>query len=196
MNLDIMSRYSRKLAIRLGCAVLLFAVLATFLGIMVRYRQSLLNAYEHHLAIRKNVTEMRETRERIATSVTRFKGMLPVGYDSRTPEWLMFSRLDQVKNRFPKGELSVKPIEKKEDGSLALNFSLKLIHPEYNRVINTIGELETEVFPFVTFTGIDGQQVVDGLGKAFGVTVTGSIVMPGTGETTGEPPPPDGKGAP
>lgn len=196
MNLEIMSRYSRKLAIRLGFSVLLFAVLATLLGVMVRYRQSLLYAKEHHLTIRKNVIKMREVRERITASVTRFKGMLPAGNDGRTPEWLMFSRLDQVKNRFPKGELSVKPIEKKEDGSLALNFSLKLVHPAYSRVINTMGELETEVFPFVMFTGLDGQQVVDGLGKAFGVTVTGSIVMPGAREATGEPPPPDGKGAP
>lgn len=147
---DSMKQHTGRLTIRAVIAISLFTLLAISLAAMCRYRESLEKMMVNHRKIRQNLTKMRFSTLEQRNTITNFKRLLPPGYNNKSAEALIYFRLDEVKTHLPYGELTIKPLEIRE-GMLAMDFSYKQVNPPYTSILNTLGQLETAVLPFVKY---------------------------------------------
>jgi hypothetical protein len=171
-------------------SALLFAVLATSLALSIRYRQSLEELVANHEAIRLNLALMRTSTITLHKTVTSFRSMLPVGYENRSAEFMLLTRLDEIKTKLPRGELLVNPIQSK-NGMLSIEFLSKLENPYYSDVLNAIGTLETDIFPFVTIKSISISGDQRNKPGPISIAITGEIATPQVApQTTADTPAP------
>ncbi|CAH2032359.1 hypothetical protein [Trichlorobacter ammonificans] len=171
MNAALLAR-TRQASRHLIVLLALCTLLGILLAVMVRTEQSLARLKVSHRTIVANLPRMVEDTRLMQEQIANFRQLVPAGGGERSTELLLFSRLDQIKAALNSGEMTVSALEKK-DGSASIGFSLKLPLPSYPTVINALGRLQTETFPFVVVTKV----VVDGNG-AGQFTVDGSVLMP------------------
>jgi len=179
-----MQTHTRRLAIRLALVITLFAVLSISLAILLRYREALNTLLTNHQVIRRNLAQMRMATVEISDTIAGFKRLLPNGHDRTSAEMLLFTRLDEVKTRLPSGEITVKPLETKE-GQLSLEFSYKPAIPSYTGLLNTLGQLELSILPFVTIRKVTLENPVTEKPGPLAITVEG-ILMTQAPATDGE----------
>lgn len=172
---SVMLSHTRRLAVTLALLMALFVVLSTSLAALLRYRESLETLLDHHRTIRRNLTEMRKTIFETRDSITGFKRLLPNGYGQSSPQMLLYRRLDEVKTKLPSGEMAVNLLETKE-GMLSLGFSLKPYTTSYGNLINTLGQLELAVFPFVSIRGISLESPAAEKPGPITITVEGALL--------------------
>ena len=186
---DGMKLHTRHLAIRVAFIIGLFAILAMSRAAMQRYRESLEKMLVSHRAIKQNLGKMRISTLELRNSIANFKRMLPAGHENKSAEGLAYSRLDEVKTHLPYGELQVKPLETKDD-LLAIEFSFKQTGPSCNGLLNTLGQLETAVLPFVFSREIAIEAATPENKNKMTFTLSGVILTQGKEPATAAPAPP------
>jgi hypothetical protein len=172
-----MTAHTSALTIRLALLIFLFAVIASAAAALARYNQGLGVMLVKQRSIKANLDQMRSSTVNINQSVAEFRRLLPAGYGTSSPELLMFARMDEIKQTIRPSDISVKPVETKE-GVLTVEFSLKLNNPDFSKLVNTLGQLETSIFPFVSIRSVAIEQSSPGLLSGIMVVVEGAVLMP------------------
>jgi hypothetical protein len=172
-----MTAHTSSLTIRLALLIFIFAVIASAAAALARYNQGLGTMLVNQRNIKANLEQMRSSTVNINRSVAEFRRLLPSGYGTSSPELLMFARVDEIKQTIHPSEINVKPVETKE-GALAVEFSLKLNSPDFSKLVNSLGQLETSIFPFVSIRSVAIDQSSLGLLNGMTVVVEGAVLMP------------------
>ncbi|HXE96014.1 MAG TPA: hypothetical protein VN642_06395 [Dongiaceae bacterium] len=170
-----MSSHTQRLATKLAFAIVLFVTVSTALAVLSRYRQNLAVIDTQHRMIPGKLDLMRRVTAEEREAITRFKQLLPPDYGANSPEWFIYSRLDEIKSRFALQDMTVGEIQTK-DGARTAHFSMKIPHSDYSQVLNRVALLETELFPFVSINSI---AISNQSGEsALNMTVEGDVIMP------------------
>jgi hypothetical protein len=172
-----MQTHTRRLAIRLALVITLFAVLSTSLATLLRYREALNTLLAHHQVIQRNLAQMRMATNEIRDTIAGFKRLLPNGFDRASSEMLLFTRLDEIKTRLPPGEMTVKTLETRE-GQLSLEFSYKPATLSYTSLLNTLGQLELLILPYVSIRKVMVENPVAEKPGPLAITVDGILMTP------------------
>ena len=172
-----MQTHTRRLAIRLALVITLFAVLSTSLATLLRYREALNTLLAHHQVIQRNLAQMRMATNEIRDTIAGFKRLLPNGFDRASSEMLLFTRLDEIKTRLPPGEMTVKTLETRE-GQLSLEFSYKPATLSYTSLLNTLGQLELLILPYVSIRKVMAENPVAEKPGPLAITVDGILMTP------------------
>ena len=172
-----MQTHTRRLAIRLALVITLFAVLSTSLATLLRYREALNTLLAHHQVIQRNLVQMRMATNEIRDTIAGFKRLLPNGFDRASSEMLLFTRLDEIKTRLPPGEMTVKTLETRE-GQLSLEFSYKPATLSYTSLLNTLGQLELLILPYVSIRKVMAENPVAEKPGPLAITVDGILMTP------------------
>lgn len=171
---------TRKNVIKLCVVLSFFALLTTLLGVSIRYKRMLEATISNQEQIVGNMARMRMATKEVDTTIASFNRLLPAGYGSRSPEWLLYSRLDELKSRLQADELTVKPLETK-DGLMLLNFSAILFAHDagsYNRIISLLGRQETLAFPFMTIHSIAMERSAENSNRGIKIIIEGAAQTP------------------
>ena len=148
-----MRKHTRLLAIRLSAILIVVTLLGSTLAVLSKKEQSLQKLLGYHTRIKTNLSQLRDDTRAIKMQLTILRGQIPHDYQQRSREMLIFSRLDQIKTSLKPLEMNVTQLDIK-DGTASIGFTLKLPISAYNASINSMGKLQTEIFPFVIFKGI------------------------------------------
>jgi hypothetical protein len=90
---------------------------------------------------------------------------------------LLFTRLDEIKTRLPPGEMTVKTLETRE-GQLSLEFSYKPATLSYTSLLNTLGQLELLILPYVSIRKVMAENPVAEKPGPLAITVDGILMTP------------------
>lgn len=167
-----MQRRTTILAIRLSATVLLVALLGSALALLIRKEQSLITMLGYRNKIKHNLIAMRDNSRLLTEQITAFRQQIKTDHLQRSAEMQLFLRLDQINTDLKPLEMNVTPVESK-DGAHSIGFTIKLPTSSYEASINTMGRLQTRLFPFVTFKGASFSATP---GTDF--TVEGAVFMP------------------
>ena len=167
-----MQKRTTILAIRMSAIVLLVTLLGSALALLIRKEQSLITMLGYRNKIKHNVIAMRDNSRLLTEQMTAFRRQIRTDHLQRSAEMQLFLRLDQIKTDLKPLEMNVTPVESK-DGAHSIGFTLKLPASSYETSINTMGRLQTELFPFVIYKGTSFNAVP---GTDF--TVEGTVFMP------------------
>jgi hypothetical protein len=175
-----MQRQTRQKLIKLGIILICFTLLASLLSVVIRYKEMLARTITNQKTIFQNVGRMRLAAKDADKTVADFKSLLPPAYGTHTPEWLAYSRIDDLKSRLQATEMVVKAIENKE-GMVSVDFTATLPLRDsgtYSRIINLLGKQETLAFPFVNVRSIQIDQSGSEAKQSLKLVVEGIVQMP------------------
>ncbi len=175
-----MQQQTRQKLIKLGIILTCFTLLASLLGVVIRYKEMLARTITNQKTIFQNVGKMRLAANDADKTVAEFKSLLPPDYGTRSPEWLIYSRIDDLKSRLQATELTVKAVENREN-MIIVDFSATLPLRDagaYGRIINLLGYQETLAFPFVSIRSIQVDQSGSGTLQGLKFVVEGVVQTP------------------
>jgi hypothetical protein len=181
-----MQRQTRQKLIKLGIILICFTLSASLLNVVIRYKEMLARSITNQKTISQNVSRMRLATKDVNKTVADFKSLLPPAYGTHTPEWLMYSRIDDLKSRLQATEMVVKTIENKE-GMVSVDFTATLPLRDsgaFSRIINLLGKQETLAFPFVNIRSIQIEQSGNEAQQSLKLVVEGVVQMPAPQETS------------
>lgn len=164
---------NRHLAFRLAVLILIAMLLGSALALLLRKGQSLRQLLVLHTRILANLPLMQAETSQLHQQVAAFRQALPADLAARSPDLLLYSRLDQIKSRLQPSEMTINPPEHK-DGSHRIDFTLKAPISRYSAVVNGMGQLQAELFPFTDFREITlAPTAADST-----LMVSGSVLLP------------------
>lgn len=175
-----MQRQTRQKLIKLGIILACFTLLASLLGVVIRYKEMLSRTITNQKTIFQNVGKMRLAAKDADKTVADFKSLLSPAYGTHSPEWLVYTRIDDLKSRLQASELTVKAVENRENMIVA-DFSAILPLRDagaYGRIINLLGYQETLAFPFVSVRSIQVDQSDSGTLQSLKFVVEGVVQIP------------------
>ncbi|MBV5336838.1 MAG: hypothetical protein J0653_02250, partial [Deltaproteobacteria bacterium] len=85
--------------IKLGMILTCFILLASLLSTSIRYQKMLAATIANQETIVKNIFRMRIATKEAENTVVNFQRLLPTAYGTRSPDWLLYTRLDALKSR-------------------------------------------------------------------------------------------------
>jgi len=171
-----MSEYTRRLWVKFAFAALLFVSMATSLAAMTRYRETMLITVKQHHSLASKLDQMHRYIAEEREVIGRFKRLLPSDYGAKSPQWQVYSRLDEIKSRLAAPDMTVNAVQVKGSYRIA-HFSLKILNPDYSQVLNKLAALETESFPFVSINSIEiSNKASEGSGLT--MNIEGDVIMP------------------
>lgn len=177
-----MSDHTRRLAVRFAFATVLFVSVATSLAAMTRYRDAMLITVKQHHSLTSKLGQMRRFIAEEREVLARFKRILPSDFGARSPQLLMYSRLDEIKSRLGAPDMSVNTIQI-NDSERIIHFSLKIPNPDYSQVLNKLAALETEAFPFVSISSIEISNKASDASAGLTINIEGDVIMPNVATT-------------
>lgn len=172
MNTTLQIR-NRQLAARFIMTLVLFILLSSTLALILRKVQAQRQLLTLHTSILANLPLMQAETVNLRQQVAAFRRALPAGLGSRSADLLLYARLDQIKSVLQPGEMTVTGPETK-DGVQTLVFNLKVPMSRYSSLVNGMGQLQTELFPFVDFREIT---LAPSLSDT-SIVVVGNVLLP------------------
>lgn len=171
-----MKRYTYHLFIKGGISVFTAALAWGIYALALRYNQALHQGIQDRKKITVNQAACKQASANIQT-ISQYLKKHTVTSEVSVPTQL-FNRLDQLKQQLHPQSTVVSALEKKPEGS-QIKFSLKLSATNnYQDKINILGQLETEIFPFIIIDSLSLHKTTAGLQQAPTLAVEGSIFLP------------------
>lgn len=177
-----MRQQTRQKLTKLGIILACFMLLASLLSVVMRYKEMLAHTIINQETIFRNMSRMRLAAQDTDKTVADLKTLLPPAYETRSPEWMVYTRIDDLKSRLQATELTVKTVENKE-GMIGVDFSATLPLRDagaYSRIINLLGNQETMAFPFVSVRSIQIEQSGSETFQGLKLIVEGVVKTPAT----------------
>lgn len=169
--IDLMRKRSATLASRLAVVLVLVLLAGVLLAVLIRKKQSLQEMVSYHTKIKANLAAMQENNRLLQGQIAGFRSELTID-ERQSRDVQIFSRLDQLQRELKPLNLQLTPLEIKE-AAARVGFTLKLSQTQYDRAINTLGRLQNESLPLITFSAIKLSAPPNS-----DFTVEGSVVMP------------------
>jgi hypothetical protein len=120
--------------------------------------------------MQQNAADMEQTAAQLAL-------LTPAQVRERSPETLLYGKLDEIKALFPKAGLTVGGIEDSPEG-LKLPFTLKLIDTDYTAFVNGLGRMRAAAIPFVAVRNVVIAQAADQGKPVVTYDVEGTVSVP------------------
>ena len=173
---DILLQRSIQAEKRLFTIIIVVVLLASALVVLIRYEQSLNKMLSFRRTIKPNLVKMSAETKTMQTTTTTLRQKLPQSQGAPSDEALLYARLDQIKSVMQPTEMTV-AAKSDTAGMLTINFSINMPAHLYEKSLNGMGSLQTETFPFVTFTGITIEGGATSSGKPV-IKLDGVVQMP------------------
>jgi len=141
--------------------------------LLLRKGQSQRQLLALHTRILANLPLMQAETNNLHQHVAAFRQALPADLTARSPDLLLYARLDQIKSSLQPSEMTVNAPEHK-DGTHIIDFTLKVPFSRYSALVNGMGQLQTELFPFTDFKEI----TLAPTAAESTIMVTGSVLLP------------------
>ncbi len=156
-------------------ATALFLIVSTAFSLQERERKilgirekELLRAKEGSFRVRSAIQERRD-------SLATLKSQFSSDTAKTSPARLIYSRVDEIKARYKPDDMVITAIEKK-DAEVSLKYTLSFSNTDYSALLNTLGELQHNVFPF---TPVESVAISQGDNKGKGgllKVINGSVI--------------------
>lgn len=171
--IEILQARNRQVTIRLLVVLALFALVGSTLAMLARKAAAQRQLLALHTTIVANLPLIQAETMSLMHQLTAFRQALPADIATRSPELLLATRLDQIKSRLQPGEMNVTPTEVK-DGIQTIGFTLKVPLDRYASLVNGMGQLQTELVPFVDFK----EFAMSATAADSSIVVQGSVILP------------------
>lgn len=172
-----MQTQTRHLLIKLGIALILFTLLSSAIAAAINYSKMLTTTIINQEIVVSNMAAMKTADKEVENTLAKFRQHLPHGYESYSPERLIYGRLDELKNSLQAVDMTVKTMEK-SNGQLSIDFSasLPLLRPEsYALILNQLGRHETLAFPFISVQALTIEQPTDSTNSTIKMFIEGTV---------------------
>ncbi len=167
---------NRSLLLRLTALLLCVALLGTALALLLRKEQAQRRLAALHGRILTNLPLMAAETANLQREVTAFRQGLPGTLDRRSPDLLLYTRLDQIKALLQPSEMTITGVET-GNGRKTISFNLKVPAARYSALVNGMGQLQTELFPFVEFREI----TLNPTATDSSIALSGRVLLPTVG---------------
>ena len=145
----------------------LFLALATTFAVQEKNRRVKEKTLAELARAREGLSRVKEAAMNRRRALTALKSQLVTNMESNSPERLIYGKIDELKARLKPDDMTIGTL-KKEGGDVSLPFTLKFTNPNYCDLLNAVGHLQHEVFPFTPVNSIaiaqgehDGKGVVE-----------------------------------
>lgn len=142
----------RQLESRLVLLLIAITILASTLAVLVRYEQTLNKTLTFRKTVKANLAAMRAETKTILTLTSTLRQKMQHGATYSSDDALLYARLDQIKSDLQPSEMTISA-KTTTNGIQSVGFTITQPAHLYPKTVNSMGMLQTETFPFVTFTG-------------------------------------------
>jgi hypothetical protein len=153
----------------------LFALLLFCAMLLSGYRDSLADAEDSMVRIRRNLVAMDSAREDLRGKRELVASIIPARRRAKSNRELMLVSLENARARIPGAKLTVTGFTE-ENGELVLPVVFEFPVVNYNDALKTVGFLEEMALPYFSPTGLTIVRV-EGTGNVEG-RIEGSLRMP------------------
>ncbi len=152
----LMQQKTRRLLARFMIILVAACLLLSLLVLSLRYKDMLTQTISSQAKIIHNMTAASTAAGETDRIIAEFNRLFPAGYGVKSPEHLLYARLDALQEALKTTDMTIKNTEYKE-GMMSMEFSATIPFNQnsvYTTIINQLGHQETLAFPFVTINAI------------------------------------------
>mgnify|MGYP005843151877 CR=1 FL=1 len=167
----------RKLFLIYGlCGLFLVAALSGAL-LMKKYTDTLYATLDRLQEFNVQYIKVRTAMDDIDRSLNTLKAAMPRDFSEDSVEEHMLLFLDDLKARAASTEIAITSIEKK-DGDFQLPAIIRGPVKDYTALVNLVGHLQSQKFPFFGITGVKIQKSEDPTVTAPSFEIKGAVKFP------------------
>jgi len=173
-----MNRYEAELTPlikRFWLATALLLIAAMVCAGLTRSRRLMEKTHDALLKAGAGLTRMREASEGREKALATLKTMYMLSAADRSPERLIYAKIDELSSRLKPDDLSFSAIEKKA-GEVSLQYTFKFTDPNYTDLLNNISYLGGSVFPLTTVVSVTITQAEAEGKSVLTCTITGKVI--------------------
>ena len=156
-------------------AAAVFLLLATIVALQERKRLVLVKTIEELDRAKGGGAQIKTATLNRRQALPIIKSMFVPGSESLSPERLVYGKVDEIRTRLKPDDMTITALEEK-GGCVSLQYTLKFANPKYNELLNTISQLQQNVFPFTPVNGIALTQTERNGKGAVEFTISGSVL--------------------
>lgn len=162
--------------IRFWVASALFLLLAATCVCQVRAWRLQEKTYAELLRAKAGLTRLREASLNRKEALARLKAQPVDNTEHKTPEMLIYWKLDEIKERLRTDDLTAAAIEKKGE-KVSLPYTLKFNNHSYHEFINAIRYLQKSASPWTPVSSLTISQSGDPGKGAVIFTIAGNVLV-------------------
>ena len=161
--------------IRFWISAALFLIVAVICSNQVRSWRLQEKTYKDLVRAKAGLAKLREASKNRKMALDKLKAQPVDNNDNKTPEMLVYWKLDEIKERLRTDELTVAAIEKKGDMA-SIPYILKFNNHSYHEFINAIRYLQKSSSPWTPVNSITiSQSTAPGKGPVV-FTIAGKVL--------------------
>lgn len=165
----------RPLKIRFWIAAALFLVVAMAAAQLARTQRLQEKTYSELVRAKGGFDKLKDANSNRRQALAVLKAQLGNRADKNSPESVIYTKLDEIKERLRPDDLTVTAIERK-GGEVSLPYTLKFNNYDYNRFLNAISYLQEGILPLTPVHSVTITQADDS-GKGMVLfTITGKVL--------------------
>ena len=166
----------RPLKMRFLIAATLFLVVALACVSVSRTRKLHDKTHAELVRAKAGLAKLRGAAKNRAETLARLKALLADNTDNKSPEMLIYWKVDEIKERTRTNDLTVATIEKKGEKA-SLPFVLKLNNHNYTEFIHTIRYLQKSFSPWAPVSSVAISQTGDPGKSGVVFTINAKVVV-------------------
>jgi len=166
----------RPMQIRFWVASALFLILAVTCASQSRSWRLQEMTYAELVRAKAGLNRLREASLNRKEALARLKAQPVDNTENKTPEMLIYWKLDEIKERLRSDDLTVAAIEKKGD-KVSLPYTLKFNNHSYHEFINAIRYLQKSASPWTPISSITISQSGDPGRSGVVFTIAGNVLV-------------------
>jgi hypothetical protein len=161
--------------IRFWVSAALFLIVAVTCSSQVRSWRIQEKTYKDLVRAKAGLVKLREATQNRKTALAKLKAQPVDNNENKTPEMLVYWKLDEIKERLRTDDVVVTAMEKKGDMA-SIPYVLKFNNHSYHEFINAIRYLQKSSSPWTPVNSISiSQSTVPGKGPVI-FTIAGKIL--------------------
>ncbi len=162
-------------------ASLLFLAVSTAFSLMERERRKISRLEKELASVDTGLARLHVAVENHRLAIASLKSLFREKGGAMTQEREIYSKVDQMSRIYKPDELVVGAVEKKGDEAF-LKFTMTFRNGDFSSILNCIGRLERNVFPFTPVDSVSISQTEES-GRGFSpVVISGRVISPVRGE--------------
>lgn len=166
----------RPIKVRFWVAAAVFLIVALACASQVRAWRIQERTHAELVRAKAGLAKLREASRNRQVALAKLKAQPVDNNENKTPEMLIYWKLDEIKERLRSDELTVAAIEKKGD-KVSIPYNLKLNNHSYHEFINAIRYLQKSSSPWTPVSSITISQAGDPGKNSVAFTIAGKVLV-------------------
>jgi len=167
--------YIRPLKVRFWFASALFMVVAVVCVSLARTRQRQERTYADLVRAGEGFDKLKKANANRVQALTTLKAQRGNATEKKSPERLIYGKIDEIRERLRPDDVIVAAIEKK-GGEVSLAYTLKFKNQDYSTFLNAISYLQESALPVTTINDITISKGEDSGKSVVLFTITGKVL--------------------